>query len=41
MTDTIYIAGTIAFFALMVLYVKFCQRLGARAERDKPADERP
>lgn len=28
MLDLIYIAGTIAFFALMLAYVAFCERLG-------------
>ena len=28
MTDLVYIAGTIAFFALMVAYVAACARLG-------------
>jgi hypothetical protein len=41
MTDILYIAGTIAFFALMVLYVRFCQRLGGRAEPGKSQDTRP
>jgi hypothetical protein len=27
MLDILYIAGTIAFFALMLLYVKFCLSL--------------
>ncbi len=28
MIDLIYVAGTIAFFALMLLYVRACERLG-------------
>ena len=27
MTDILYIAGTIGFFALMLAYVSFCERL--------------
>ena len=32
MLDILYIAGTIAFFALMLLYVHFFRRLGESAE---------
>ena len=28
MLDVIYILGTVAFFALMLLYVRACERLG-------------
>ena len=28
MRDVIYILGTIAFFVLMLLYVRACERLG-------------
>ena len=28
MIDLIYILGTVAFFALMLLYVRACERLG-------------
>ena len=28
MLDLAYVAGTIAFFALMLAYVSFCARLG-------------
>jgi hypothetical protein len=28
MLDFLYVAGTIAFFAAMLLYVRACQRLG-------------
>jgi hypothetical protein len=28
MLDVVYILGTIAFFALMLLYVRACERLG-------------
>ena len=27
MLDLLYIAGTVAFFALMLLYVRFCRSL--------------
>ena len=36
MGDLIYVAGTIAFFALMLAYVRGCARLGA----DKTSQER-
>jgi len=35
MLDTLYIVGTIAFFALMVLYVRACESLGARHDADE------
>jgi hypothetical protein len=28
MVDLLYLAGTVAFFALMLGYVAFCERLG-------------
>jgi hypothetical protein len=28
MIDLIYVAGTVGFFALMLLYVRACERLG-------------
>lgn len=31
MLDVIYILGTVAFFALMLLYVRVCERLGRDA----------
>ena len=34
MLDFVYIAMAIAFFALMLLYVKACRLLGARAEHE-------
>ena len=36
MLDVVYVLSTIAFFALMVAYVRACERLGAVApdERD-------
>jgi len=37
MLDVIYIFGTVAFFALMLLYVRACERLG-RDTTDRPDD---
>lgn len=37
MTDILYLAGTVAFFALMLGYVAFCDRLG-RAQAVKESD---
>lgn len=31
MLDLLYIAGTVLFFALMLLYVRGCEALGNRA----------
>ena len=40
MADLLYLVGTVAFFALMVLYVRGCESLGGRsvggAEERKP-----
>jgi hypothetical protein len=33
--DMLYVAGTIAFFALMILYVRACESLGARHDADE------
>ena len=38
MFDLLYIAGTIAFFALMLGYVAGCERLGRSASRDAAAE---
>jgi hypothetical protein len=35
MLDVLYVLGTIAFFALMVGYVRACQSLGARRDADE------
>lgn len=35
MLDLLYILGTIAFFALMVVYVRACESLGARRDADE------
>ena len=37
MIDIIYIAVTLAFFGLMLAYVRGCERLG----RDASSEERP
>ena len=39
MIDVIYVAGTVAFFALMLLYVKACERLGSSATAEINASE--
>jgi hypothetical protein len=39
MVDFLYIAGTVAFFALMSGYVAFCARLGRSSEADVAVDE--
>ncbi|MFI5244279.1 MAG: hypothetical protein ACHQQR_03570 [Gemmatimonadales bacterium] len=35
MLDLLYIAGTVAFFALMLLYVRFCVSLAGRNEAEE------
>jgi hypothetical protein len=35
MLDIIYLAGTVAFFALMVAYVLGCERLGREPESEE------
>lgn len=32
MFDLLYIAGTVAFFALMLLYVRFCLSLAGKGD---------
>ena len=39
MLDVLYITGTVAFFALMLLYVKFCRGLGGTAEPGATRDD--
>jgi len=39
MIDALYIAGTILFFALMLLYVEGCDRLGRVADVERAPDE--
>jgi hypothetical protein len=36
MLDVVYIAGTVAFFALMLAYVKFCRGLGGATSTEEP-----
>lgn len=36
MLDLVYIAGTIAFFALMLGYVNICRCLGGTTHTDEP-----
>lgn len=36
MLDLLYIGGTVAFFALMLTYVKFCRGLGATTDTEAP-----
>lgn len=38
MLDLLYIAGTILFFALMLLYVAACEALGKRTAADASED---
>ena len=39
LVDLVYVAGTIAFFALMLAYVAFCAKLGSGEERIDAAGE--
>lgn len=39
MLDAIYIASTIGFFALMLAYVAFCDRLGRASDADTVTTE--
>jgi len=39
MLDVIYLLGTVAFFALMLAYVSFCERLGRSNETVAPVSE--
>ena len=34
MIDLLYLAGTVAFFALMLAYVGFCERIGRASAAD-------
>jgi hypothetical protein len=36
MLDVLYITGTVAFFALMLLYVRFCLSLSGRSDAEEP-----
>jgi hypothetical protein len=37
MLDLFYVASTIAFFAMLLLYVRFCERLGRSKESEEKA----
>jgi hypothetical protein len=39
MTDLLYLLGTVAFFALMLGYVSFCERIARSDEARAPAPE--
>lgn len=39
MIDALYVAGTILFFALMILYVAGCDRLGRAADVERAPEE--
>lgn len=39
MIDALYVAGTIAFFGLMILYVAGCDRLGRAADVERAVEE--
>jgi hypothetical protein len=36
MLDFLYIAGTVAFFAVMLLYIKFCLTLAGPSDVEDP-----
>jgi hypothetical protein len=38
MIDLIYVIGTVAFFALMLVYVRACERLGRAEANDGPSE---
>lgn len=39
MLDLVYVLGTVAFFGLMLGYIRFCERIGAPAA-DSTAETR-
>lgn len=41
MIDVVYVAATILFFALMILYVEGCDRLGRAADVERAPEEHP
>lgn len=41
MMDIVYVAATLVFFALMLLYVLGCDRLGRAAEAERAGGELP
>ena len=38
MIDILYVVATLLFFALMILYVEACDRLGRAADVERAAD---
>lgn len=41
MIDFVYVLATVAFFALMVLYVAACDRLGRKTDADRATKGQP
>ncbi len=41
MIDAVYVAATVLFFALMILYVEGCDRLGRAADVERAPEENP
>ena len=41
MIDIIYVVGTVAFFGVMLLYVRACEKLGHMASADVGEAEEP
>jgi hypothetical protein len=39
MLDLLYVAGTVAFFALMLLYVRFCLSLAGKSDTKETRDD--
>jgi hypothetical protein len=39
MIDLLYVVGTLAFFALMLAYVAFCERIGRASDADTASTE--
>jgi hypothetical protein len=39
MIDAVYVAGTILFFALMILFAEGCDRLGRAADVERATQE--
>jgi hypothetical protein len=40
MIDLIYVIGTVLFFALMLLYVAACDRIGRSADAERAEESR-
>lgn len=40
MIDIVYVVATLVFFAVMMLYVAGCARLGRSSDADRVSDER-